>query len=69
MPPPPSFSMMTCTLMSPMLLAEMFAPPSAVGLTTKLTSTPEILSSSSAAWAIMTRSCGSSGAATAMFPR
>ena len=55
--------------MSPMLLAEMFAPPSAVGLTTKLTSTPEILRSSSAAWAIMTRSCGSSGAATAMFPR
>ena len=52
-----------------MLRAEMFAPPSLVGETTKLTSTPEMFSSSSAAWAIITLSCGASGAATAMLPR
>ena len=47
----------------------MFAPPSSVGQTTKETSTPEMFSSSSAAWATTTRSCGVCGTATAMLPR
>ena len=55
LPPPPSFSSTTCTFTSPMLRAERITRPSWSGNRTKEVSTPEMLSSSSAAWAAVTR--------------
>ena len=65
LPPPPTFSMMSCTFSSPIERAEANDPPFPSGATTMDASTPEMFSSSSAAEAATTRFCGSSGTAMA----